>query len=39
MPDEEWIRRPVEGRKVKLSYQELPVDGHLSPRSSKGMWG
>ena len=27
MPDEEWIKTLVDGRKVKFIYQELPEDG------------
>ena len=27
MPDEEWIKRLDDGRKVKFIYQELPEDG------------
>ena len=27
MPDKEWIKKLVDGRKVKFSYQELPEDG------------
>lgn len=27
MPDEEWIKKLEDGRKVKFSYQELPDDG------------
>jgi hypothetical protein len=27
MPDEEWIKKLEDGRKVKYIYQELPVDG------------
>jgi hypothetical protein len=27
MPDEEWIKTLVDGRKVKFIYQELPKDG------------
>ena len=27
MPDEEWIKRLEDGRKVKFIYQELPEDG------------
>jgi len=27
MPDEEWIKKLVGGRRVKFSYQELPEDG------------
>jgi hypothetical protein len=27
MPDEEWIKRLVDDRKVKFVYQELPEDG------------
>jgi hypothetical protein len=27
MPDEEWIKRLEDGRKVKFIYQELPKDG------------
>ncbi len=27
MPDEEWIKRLEDGRKVKFVYQELPEDG------------
>jgi len=30
MPDEEWIKKLEDGRKVKFIYQELPEDGHLS---------
>jgi len=33
MPDEVWIKTLEDGRKVKFIYQELPVDGRLSPRS------
>ena len=27
MPDEEWIKKLEDGRKVKFIYQELPDDG------------
>jgi hypothetical protein len=27
MPDEEWIKKLEDGRKVKFFYQELPEDG------------
>jgi hypothetical protein len=27
MPDEEWIKKLEDGRRVKFSYQELPRDG------------
>jgi hypothetical protein len=27
MPDDEWIKRLEDGRKVKFIYQELPEDG------------
>ena len=27
MPDEEWIKTPQDGRKVKFIYKELPEDG------------
>jgi len=27
MPDEEWIKKLEDGRKVKFVYQELPEDG------------
>jgi hypothetical protein len=27
MPDEEWIKTLVDGRKVKFIYQQLPGDG------------
>ena len=27
MPDEEWVKTLSDGRKVKFTYQELPVDG------------
>src|ERR1700689_2806782 len=27
MPDEEWIKEPEDGTKVKFVYQELPEDG------------
>jgi hypothetical protein len=27
MPDEEWIKTLVDGRKVKFIYQKLPEDG------------
>jgi len=27
MPDQEWIKRLEDGRKVKFIYQELPKDG------------
>jgi hypothetical protein len=27
MPDNEWIKRLADGRKVKFIYQELPKDG------------
>jgi hypothetical protein len=27
MPDEEWIKKLEDGRKVKFIYQELPKDG------------
>ncbi len=27
MPDEEWIRKLEDGRRVKFIYQELPNDG------------
>jgi len=27
MPDEEWIKKLEDGRKVKFIYQELPADG------------
>lgn len=27
MPDQEWIKRLEDGRKVKFVYQELPKDG------------
>jgi hypothetical protein len=27
MPDEEWVRKLEDGRKVKFIYQELPEDG------------
>jgi hypothetical protein len=26
MPDQEWIKTPADGRKVKFIYQELPED-------------
>ena len=27
MPDEEWIKKLEDGKKVKFIYQELPEDG------------
>ena len=27
MPDDEWIKKLADGRKVKFIYQELPKDG------------
>jgi len=27
MPDEEWVKKREDGRKVKFIYQELPEDG------------
>ncbi|MGA3293710.1 MAG: hypothetical protein ABSE45_06975 [Candidatus Acidiferrales bacterium] len=27
MPDEDWIKKLEDGRKVKFTYQELPEDG------------
>jgi hypothetical protein len=27
MPDEEWIKKLEDGRRVKFIYQELPEDG------------
>jgi hypothetical protein len=27
MPDEEWVKKLDDGRKVKFVYQELPEDG------------
>jgi hypothetical protein len=27
MPDEEWIKKLGDGRKVKFIYQEMPEDG------------
>jgi hypothetical protein len=27
MRDEEWVKKLDDGRKVKFTYQELPVDG------------
>ena len=27
MPDEEWVKKLEDGRKVKFIYQELPDDG------------
>lgn len=27
MPEEEWVKRLEDGRKVKFIYQELPEDG------------
>jgi hypothetical protein len=27
MADEEWIKKPEDGREVKFIYQELPEDG------------
>ena len=27
MPDEEWIRKLEDGRRVKFIYQEMPNDG------------
>jgi hypothetical protein len=27
MPDEEWLKKLEDGRKVKFIYQELPEDG------------
>jgi hypothetical protein len=27
MPDEEWVKKLEDGRKVKFIYQELPEDG------------
>jgi hypothetical protein len=27
MLDEEWIKRLIDGRRVKFTYQELPEDG------------
>jgi hypothetical protein len=27
MPDDDWIKKLEDGRKVKFSYQELPRDG------------
>jgi hypothetical protein len=27
MPDQEWIKKLEDGRRVKFIYQELPVDG------------
>ena len=27
MPDEEWVKKVEDGRKVKFIYQELPEDG------------
>ena len=29
MPDEEWIKTLVDGRRVKFIYQKLPEDGAL----------
>ena len=29
MPDEEWVKKLEDGRKVKFIYQELPEDGAL----------
>jgi hypothetical protein len=26
MPDEEWVKKREDGRKVKVIYQELPND-------------
>jgi hypothetical protein len=34
MPDDEWIKTLEDGKKVKITYQELLEDGeHLSPLS------
>jgi hypothetical protein len=27
MPDEEWVKKLEDGRKVKFTYQQLPEDG------------
>jgi hypothetical protein len=27
MPDEEWVKTLSDGRRVKFTYQELPVNG------------
>jgi hypothetical protein len=32
MPDEEWIKKLEDGRKVKFIYRELPEDGALFGR-------
>jgi hypothetical protein len=36
MPDEEWIKTPEDGRKVKFIYQELPEDGAFITTQTEG---
>ena len=36
MPDEEWIKKLEDGRKVKFIYQELPEDGAFMTAQIEG---
>jgi hypothetical protein len=36
MPDEEWIKKLADGRKVKFLYQELPGDGAVMTEQITG---
>jgi hypothetical protein len=36
MPDEEWIKRLEDGRKVKFIYQELAEDGAFLTAQTEG---
>ena len=36
MPDEEWIKKLEDGRKVKFTYQELPHDGAFITAQTEG---
>jgi hypothetical protein len=36
MPDEEWIKKLEDGRKVKFIYQELPEDGAFITAQLRG---
>jgi hypothetical protein len=33
MQDDEWIKKPIDCRRVKFTYQELPEDRGLLPHS------
>jgi hypothetical protein len=37
MPDEEWVKKLEDGRKVKFIYQGLPEDGAFIQRRLNGM--